>query len=206
MPNTIVKVQSVIDGDTVHVIGPKDEYIKIRLLGIDAPEIDQPYGKEARNHLRNILPREVRMTSGKQDQYGRYSAILRSIRRGSGPISYNERMIRDGYATYEPDYGKIPNGREAQNYAKINKLGIWWKDDLLERPRTFRRRKNQKPVDYPIKHFPTTTVEESNIWRATVETRRRYSELVLYGYVQCATVTFSLSHRFQIGVCVVYIF
>lgn len=156
LPNTIVKVQSIIDGDTVQVIGPKDGYIKVRLLGIDAPEIDQPYGEEARDHLKNMLPREVKMMSDKLDQYGRYSALLYSISRGSGPISYNEHMIRDGYATYEPNYGKIPNGREAQNYAKTNKLGMWRKGDILERPRTFRRRKNKKPVDYPIKRFPTT--------------------------------------------------
>ena len=47
-----VWVVSVTDGDTVHVIPEGEtEPLKVRLGGIDAPEMNQPYGEESKNLL-----------------------------------------------------------------------------------------------------------------------------------------------------------
>lgn len=64
-------VTSVHDGDTITLhteAGTK----KIRLAGIDAPEIKQPYGIESRDALRqDVLNRTVTVDTTKLDKYGR---------------------------------------------------------------------------------------------------------------------------------------
>ena len=49
-----LKIKRVIDGDTVHVFS-KGEVLKVRLVEIDTPEMDQPHGKEAKEYLENLL-------------------------------------------------------------------------------------------------------------------------------------------------------
>jgi endonuclease YncB( thermonuclease family) len=52
LPEYEVIPGSVHDGDTLRVRSPKGEVIKVRFACVDAPELKQPMGEEARNHLR----------------------------------------------------------------------------------------------------------------------------------------------------------
>ena len=47
-------VLSVHDGDTLRVRNEQGRVINIRLWGVDAPELGQPYGKASRNFLRKL--------------------------------------------------------------------------------------------------------------------------------------------------------
>jgi endonuclease YncB( thermonuclease family) len=47
-----IKPGSIHDGDTLRVVRGNEE-LKIRLCGIDAPEIKQPLGIESRDYLRS---------------------------------------------------------------------------------------------------------------------------------------------------------
>ena len=53
----VAKVERVSDGDTITALTSEGTKLRIRLLGIDAPEIPhgkkpgQPYGEEARDYL-----------------------------------------------------------------------------------------------------------------------------------------------------------
>lgn len=49
-----LSIKKIIDGDTVHVFHEGEIY-KIRLLEIDAPERNQPYGKDSTEYLRSLL-------------------------------------------------------------------------------------------------------------------------------------------------------
>ncbi|MBY0404616.1 MAG: thermonuclease family protein, partial [Cyanobacteria bacterium] len=42
------------DGDTCRLVGPLGEY-KVRLFGVDAPEIKQAYGEAARDFLNGFI-------------------------------------------------------------------------------------------------------------------------------------------------------
>ena len=45
------KIIRIIDGDTLDFLTEKDNKIKVRLIEIDAPEIDQNFGSESKNNL-----------------------------------------------------------------------------------------------------------------------------------------------------------
>ncbi len=70
-PRTLVaKVERVSDGDTLTAISSNQTKLRIRLLGIDAPEIPhgekpgQPFGEDARDYLDHLIGgRTVRMSS-----------------------------------------------------------------------------------------------------------------------------------------------
>lgn len=57
----------VIDGDTIRI-----KNVQIRLFGIDAPELDHPYGKQAKWALHKLCKgHNVRVKITEEDDYGR---------------------------------------------------------------------------------------------------------------------------------------
>ena len=66
------KVDRVVDGDTVYT---KDG-TKIRLHGIDTPERDQPYGKQATRALDGLIETKVYVLEKDTDRYGRLVGVL----------------------------------------------------------------------------------------------------------------------------------
>jgi endonuclease YncB( thermonuclease family) len=66
------RVKRIVDGDTVHM---KDG-TKVRLHGIDTPERDQPYGKQATRNLDKLIGRTVFVVEKDTDRYGRLVGTL----------------------------------------------------------------------------------------------------------------------------------
>lgn len=145
-----VRLNRVIDGDTVEIIQSKGffhrtEKTRIRLWGIDAPESNQKGGEEATKHLARMIGsrQSLRLEEIEEDQYGRTVAIIHPARPRQDR-SYNYRMIKDGHAEcyllsgeYEDLY------RNAEQEARARRRGIW-KDDNRERPTHFRRRQRER--------------------------------------------------------------
>lgn len=132
------RVTHVYDGDTVSMrISGADQ--RVRLQGIDAPEHDQPYGKEARAHLAYlVLDREVRLDMTGKDKYGR---LLGKIRvqpadcRGCGKtLDANLAMLTVGlawwYRFYKDELSAEDQGRYefAEKEARAKKAGLWQDD------------------------------------------------------------------------------
>ena len=64
-------VVAVYDGDTITLKNDSGQK-KIRLAGIDAPELKQPYGVESRSALRQaVLDKVVLVDTSRNDKYGR---------------------------------------------------------------------------------------------------------------------------------------
>ena len=64
-------VVAVSDGDTITVLTPAKKQYKIRLLGIDAPEKMQPFGRKSKFSLSDlVLLKEVTVQTDQRDQYG----------------------------------------------------------------------------------------------------------------------------------------
>ena len=86
-------VVSVIDGDTICVV-EEGRLRRVRLAGIDAPELEQAYGRKARSYLASaILKRRVRVEYIDTDRYGR---MLGEV--FIGKTNVNKKAVRAGYA------------------------------------------------------------------------------------------------------------
>ena len=68
----------VADGDTVSVADEGQKLHRIRIVGMDAPELAQPYGPVAKEALKTlILHKEVYVLPAGVDKYNRELAVLR---------------------------------------------------------------------------------------------------------------------------------
>lgn len=143
----LYRVTAVHDGDTV-TVRTNDREEKVRLIGIDAPELAQkPWGGRAKAHLEEILSASDRTVSleydiEKQDRYGRRLAYLRT----KGGEMVNQRMLKDGYAvllTIPPNVRYVEALRKAQADARKGGLGIWGAGGLRETPKDYRERKRR---------------------------------------------------------------
>ena len=66
------RVSDIGDGATVTVVDSAMIRHVIRLAAIDAPDFRQPYGKESKQHLSDlVLDKEVKVEWTRQDRYGR---------------------------------------------------------------------------------------------------------------------------------------
>jgi len=72
-PATVTgKVVSVHDGDTVTVRTDDGQTLKVRLQGIDAPELRQPFGSRSRDELSALVKgKPVTLIEHGRDKYGR---------------------------------------------------------------------------------------------------------------------------------------
>lgn len=86
---TISGAAYVHDGDTIYI-----NHDPIRLYGIDAEELDEPHGIQARDHLRQLIGDRVVTCSWSGYSYQRK---VGSCSVGDA-YSLNLRMVEDGYA------------------------------------------------------------------------------------------------------------
>ncbi len=145
------KVLSAHDGDTVRVqVGSKE--LRIRLLGLDTPEIDQaPWGARARIALCTALGSVLcdfkntkiryEYDNLKQDKYGRELAYIYNAK---GEL-VNELLLKSGYAVVfilEPNTRYATRLKDAEVYARKHNLAIWQPEfGLTQSPYEFRKRK-----------------------------------------------------------------
>ena len=125
----------VIDGDTIRAEA-KGKEIKIRLVEIDAPEMDQPFGAQSKNFLNRLLyKKNVKLISQGEDRYGR---ILGEIYVDGE--SANTSMIKSGFAWVYDRYVEDLSLYEYQDQAKAENLGLWRDDDPIA-PWVWRKQK-----------------------------------------------------------------
>ena len=132
-------VAKIVDGDSFYVDNDKTS---VRLLGIDAPELDQKGGEESKARLSELLPigGEVSLLYQHRDSYNRILAIV-----FRADANVNLQMILEGqaiiYWQYINDW--IGDRRilfQAEKAARKQKRGVWGIKDFIE-PKTFRQAK-----------------------------------------------------------------
>ncbi|MEM0242941.1 MAG: thermonuclease family protein [Candidatus Aenigmatarchaeota archaeon] len=118
-------VASVIDGDTF--VDEKGE--KIRLIGINAPEIGKKCYEESKEKLKEMIEKKyvkIVYDVKKKDKYNRTLAYV-----FINDLNVNLIMIKEGYAIVYSDNINTKFLKEfylAEKYAKENKIGCLWKD------------------------------------------------------------------------------
>ena len=129
----------VSDGDTVWVQDRAGLAHKVRLLGIDAPEICQDHGAVAKDALHQLLfGHHVTVQGRRYDDYGRLLARLYVGTSVTEAQDVGRWMVQQGHAwsyRYKQDPG--PYVREEQR-AREARLGLFVSDEA-QRPRDFRR-------------------------------------------------------------------
>jgi micrococcal nuclease len=140
-------VERVADGDTVTVITSNQTKLRIRMLGIDAPETPkgtkfpgQPYGPEAETYLKRLVEgKRVRV-----EIYGvdRYKRLLSTVFIDGKDI--NLAMIDVGLAeAYRGPESGNPyqvQYQAAEEVARSGKKGMWVLGEKYESPRAYRKR------------------------------------------------------------------
>jgi endonuclease YncB( thermonuclease family) len=128
-----IKPGSIHDGDTLRVVRGTEEK-KIRLCGIDAPEIKQPLGIESRDYLRSLISKSngtIHVLPIEEDRYGRTVAELWIPIKPDyeGEIHLNTAMVEAGMAYHYKQYSGSCESAEnlgwAEKIARDDKLGVW---------------------------------------------------------------------------------
>lgn len=129
-------VTKVIDGDTFWVDNGTSKGIKIRLIGIDAPESQKRwkreegyYGKESKAYLTQLLKdKKVRLETDidSLDRYGRTLAYVYL----ENDTFVNAILVKEGYAvimTVPPNVRYADLFYKLQIQARENNHGLWKK-------------------------------------------------------------------------------
>jgi len=122
------RVDYVHDGDTITCIDEANRPQRIRLVGIDSPELSQPFGREATNALRQKLGGgRVRVEGNARDQHGRLLGTLWVDER-----NINRELVSDGWAWVFGGYSPDPDLLDAETSARTAHRGLW--SDPRSRP------------------------------------------------------------------------
>ncbi len=145
-----------MDGDSLEGVFC-GRFVRIRLYGIDAPELRQQGGQESAETLKGMVRRsgDLNMEVMAFDRYRRVVGLIypRSSHRGN---SLNLRMVREGQAYAYTRFGGAELGiRTAEQDAKAGKRGLWWGSPKGgERPWDYRNRSR----DAGMSGIPLTVV------------------------------------------------
>lgn len=116
----VASVAAVIDGDTV-VVTQDRKKLTVRLAGIDAPEIKQPYGAASRDGLSALVLRKtVQVTPAAVDEYGRVIATL-----NMGRININAAQVHHGLAWENSLHHSDKTLLALQKEAQRARRGLW---------------------------------------------------------------------------------
>jgi endonuclease YncB( thermonuclease family) len=116
----VTKVIGLLDGDTV-LIHHGGGMLKVRLVDIDAPEKDQPFGASSQRSLADmVLGKQVKFVSQAMDTYGRMIARL-SVQ----GLEVNAEQIRLGMAWEYSHYHSNHNLIALEAEARAVPRGLW---------------------------------------------------------------------------------
>jgi micrococcal nuclease len=135
LDRTPAQVLAVIDGDTVDVLLNDGRRERLRLIGMDTPELYDPrkpvecFAQEASTRAHEVLDgQQITIEDDPtQDTRDRYGRLLVYLWLADGTF-FNLRMIAEGYAheyTYELPYHYQTEFKEAEHKAREQQIGLW---------------------------------------------------------------------------------
>lgn len=133
-------VEKVIDGDTILI----ENNIRIRLLNIDAPEINSCYAQEAKEYLsKTLLGREILLQKDQTakdsfDRLLRYVFIYEEDPEKDN-LFVNSMLVENGYAQeayIQPNRTYLAQLQADEREAKENNKGLWGACNIQEETQT----------------------------------------------------------------------
>ena len=139
----------VIDGDTIAgtVNGLR---ATIRLAGIDAPELDQPFGPQAGAALNSLIPVDRRLHLRVDQKHDRHGRVVATLFIPHNRSDINQLMVEAGMAFHDhrhaPNYTQLAT---AQQVARNRRIGIWQHHpDGITRPWLHRQQQRKNPISF----------------------------------------------------------
>ncbi len=122
------RVTRVVDADTYDVL-TGGVVTRVRLLDVDAPELLQPFGRQAADSVRSLIGRQlVLIAPGASDRYGRRLARVWLLTLAGQRVALDSMLVARGWAwaTTGPS-GHTSGGRRAaqQLGAQLARRGLW---------------------------------------------------------------------------------
>ena len=115
------QVLGVNDGDTLTLLVAGNHQVKVRLVGIDAPELKQPYGQQAKQALSALtFGKSARVESPEPDKYGRTLGTV-----FVGAVNVNAELVKQGAAWVYRAYPFPPELEALEAQAQAAKWGLW---------------------------------------------------------------------------------
>lgn len=128
------KVKKIVDGDTFWIDDGSEKGLKIRLIGVDAPESMNSgtrekalFGREASDFLTTLISRKKVKLEYDVDHFDRYGRTLAYVYLEDGTF-VNAALVKNGYATVMT---VPPNVKYADIFLKLErkarnqKRGMW---------------------------------------------------------------------------------
>jgi endonuclease YncB( thermonuclease family) len=143
-----VMVRAVIDGDTIDVTSVG----RVRLLGIDAPEIGRgfdtaaPFGREARDRLTQLVLRRWVRLEHEGMMVDAYNRRLAYVLTEDGQL-VNAVLLREGLARISArlPLTRLPELRRAESDAQSFRRGMWGTAPQIPAPGYTARTKAGRP-------------------------------------------------------------
>ena len=138
-------VVRITDGDTLVVLDANKVQYKIRLVGIDAPEKKQAYGKKSKENLSDLVAGKFVIVE--YDKLDRYKRVLGKILLNSKDM--NLEQIKSGMAWHYKKYQKEQSQSDRMLYSEAEvdarnaKRGLWYDPSPIP-PWEYRKLKKPK--------------------------------------------------------------
>lgn len=129
------RVYSIHDGDTFTCIGNDKRTFRVRLVQIDSPEIEQPFGIEAKQKLTSLISNQIVQLKG-NNQNDQYNRVLAEV--FINDTNINKLLVADGYAWAYHHYITDSEYITLEEKAKAAHLGLWALDSPIS-PYEWRR-------------------------------------------------------------------
>lgn len=128
------QVVAVVDGDTIKTVDADGTVNRVRIIGIDTPEIgrggtaDECWAQEARTALVALLdgPDIDLISDPSQGDVDRYARLLRHLHTDAGNVA--EQLLTQGAGheyTYSKPYVGQAEFRRAESSARNARAGLW---------------------------------------------------------------------------------
>lgn len=115
-----------MDGDTIKVRLQDGQVYSVRLIGIDAPEREQPFFQEASQAAASLMADKLVVLIQDVSPTDPYDRLLRYVIAGDRFV--NEELVRAGFAyasPYPPDTACLETLAAAMATAQAQALGLW---------------------------------------------------------------------------------
>ncbi|WP_252382672.1 thermonuclease family protein [Escherichia coli] len=137
LPELVGKVGRVLDGDTFELLVDQQP-VRIRVIGIDAPEKGQPFGKQSRQSLASMVDNNpVAVLVRDKDRYGRTLGTVYAKICTPAPcrsVYVNAEQVKAGMAWAYRFHGQAvdPAMLKLETQARSERVGLWSAPNAVE--------------------------------------------------------------------------